>query len=363
MYIFNSNLDKLKYGKEMFATFQVGPEDGYGLSMEFISDLPNLIDGTGMFYDTGLLKFETKDGNKVNLKNLEIGDDMFTVYTPDSHNSDMLFSIDMPRLKSANMMFYSDNRYDGSRVYTGNLDSLESAWDMFGCYLGYNDGGNCKEFYSDLPKLKNGSGMVPAGRIFRGSLPSLVNGYKMFNSISVKCCLDALSVLCIVSSIPDRTGLINTDGYPNRWDSESGKYVYDETIGGYIDIGIDCANTEEAKNAFVQEIDYDSWDEMIQEFTDKNWVVRFSFNPQTSSYGMRNIGIEEQPIFVKIEEAEENKSKRELRRYRYTSQDGTKHYNIHWYHTSNGNNDGYTQFNSLQEAIEHFGLKEKETTE
>ena len=287
--------------------------------MEFISDLPNLIDGTGMFYDTGLLKFETKDGNKVNLKNLEIGDDMFTVYTPDSHNSDMLFSIDMPRLKSANMMFYSDNRYDGSRVYTGNLDSLESAWDMFGCYLGYNDGGNCKEFYSDLPKLKNGSGMVPAGRIFRGSLPSLVNGYKMFNSISVKCCLDALSVLCIVSSIPDRTGLINTDGYPNRWDSESGKYVYDETIGGYIDIGIDCANTEEAKNAFVQEIDYDSWDEMIQEFTDKNWVVRFSFNPQTSSYGMRNIGIEEQPIFVKIEEAEENKSKRELRRYRYTS--------------------------------------------
>lgn len=94
--------------------------------MEFISDLPNLIDGTGMFYDTGLLKFETKDGNKVNLKNLEIGDDMFTVFTPDSHNSDMLFSIDMPRLKSAFGMFSSDGQYSGSRVYTGNLDSLES---------------------------------------------------------------------------------------------------------------------------------------------------------------------------------------------------------------------------------------------
>lgn len=227
-------------------------------------------------------------------------------------------------------------------------------------YMGSTTGGNCEEFYTDLPKLKNGCEMVPASRIFRGSLPSLVNGCGMFNQINSICFLDALSVLCIVSSIPDRTGLTNTDGHPRSWDNTTGSYIIDETIGGYIDIGIDCANTDEAKNAFAQEIEYDSWDELIQEFTDKNWVVRFSFNPRTSSYSMRNIGIEEQPIFVKIEEATENVTRRELKRYRYTSQDGEKHYNLHCYHTSNGDNTGYTQFDSLEAAEEHYGLIRKE---
>ena len=164
--------------------------------------------------------------------------------------------------------------------------------------------------------------------------------------------MDSVSVLCIVSTIPDRTGLSNVDASDGQ---------------GYIDIGIDCADDDESKNAFAQEIDYDTWDELIQEFTDKNWNVRFTFNPQTSSYSMRG-GVAQSQVYVKLEEvimpSEEDLKDRTKRirkpYYAYTSADGSKFYNLHTYHESNTSHEGYTLFNSLGEAIEHYGLIEKQ---
>ena len=46
--------------------------------------------------------------------------------------------------------------------------------------------------------------------------------------------------------------------------------------------------------------------------------------------------------------------------YAYTSQDGSKFYNIHWYHDSNTNNEGYDYFESLEEAIGAYGVIPKQ---
>jgi hypothetical protein len=52
---------------------------------------------------------------------------------------------------------------------------------------------------------------------------------------------------------------------------------------------------------------------------------------------------------VKLEETEEHED--------YTSEDDSKFYNLNWFHETTGSTDGYTQFNSLEEAITHFNIK------
>ena len=95
----------------------------YFPELEFISNLPKLKNGTSMFENTKLLKFVKNDKNeKVNLNNLEIGDYMFY---DSGINTDEIYSIDMPKLKSGDGMFYScQPPYSGSRIFTGNLHSL-----------------------------------------------------------------------------------------------------------------------------------------------------------------------------------------------------------------------------------------------
>lgn len=249
--------------------------------------------------------------------------------------------IDMPSLKTARYMFYPTYYLECHlENWCGNLDSLEDGTEMFfyrGCIP--------DNFYSNLPKLKNGSNMNPARFKFRGTLQSLENGRSMFHQGS----LDSVSVLCIVSSIPDRTGLTNDDGYYGQ---------------GYIDIGVGCSDTEEDKQLYAEEGGWNSFQEILDEFDAKNWVVRFLFNGRpTTTYGMRNIKpVQETPIWCKLEEVIIPSDKKLARRtrYDYTSQDGTKFYNIHSYHVSNRENENYTQFNSLEDAITHWNLKEKE---
>jgi hypothetical protein len=45
--------------------------------------------------------------------------------------------------------------------------------------------------------------------------------------------------------------------------------------------------------------------------------------------------------------------------YNYTSLDGSKFYNLSWYHESNSNNEGYEIFESLEDAEEKFGIVKK----
>lgn len=68
------------------------------------------------------------------------------------------------------------------------------------------------------------------------------------------------------------------------------------------------------------------------------------------------------PIWVKLEEviADENGK---LPHYSYVSEDGSKYFNIHWYHSSNGDNEGYDYFGSLLEACGYFGVIPKKYLE
>jgi hypothetical protein len=332
--IFKSNLDNLKVAYEMFITHQFDcMQEGH---LEFISDLHNLVDGSYMFYNTVLEKFETKDGKSINLDNLENGDCMFC----SSDACSYFGSINLPKLKNGFRMFCRDGLTSfASKIttienWTGNLDSLENGESMFGA--GHYDGFKIENFYSNLPKLKNGNYMSPCVFKFRGSLPSLINGHDMFKSRpeggdAYKTQLDSLSIVYIINSLPDRTGLENIDG----------------SIGeGCIDIGIGCSDTEEDKQLYAEEGGWNSFQEILDEFEAKNWVVRFSFNGRpTTTYGMRNVEpVQETSIWCKLEEVIIPSDKKLARRtrYAYTSQDGTKFYNIHTYHVSNRENENYT---------------------
>jgi len=364
--IFKSNLNKLKYGANMF--HYLGGIEGYGEAempyMEFISDLPNLIDGTRMFKEVILSKFQADEkGKKVNLDNLEIGKYMFggswyvggpTIYG--RHGKEvvqMLSQIDLPKLKDGSGMFALLDFHDYE--YTGALPELEIGGDMFG-----GDPGNLtylKSFQSELPKLKVGDWMF-CGRgmtKFRSSLPSLISGKDMFAGVWIlPNKLDSLSIKCIVESLPDRTGLTNYNG-----EYIDGSERYD----GMIDIEIGCENTDEDKQLYAEEGGFLSFQDMIDKFTAKNWIVNLLCQGRptdSSTYSLRKTSVES-PIWCKLEEiilpSDEELKKGVGKHYQFTSQDKTKLYNIHSYHVSNGNNEGYTQFNSLEEAIEYFNIK------
>jgi hypothetical protein len=343
----DSNFDNLKNGELMFGNY--GGVQQHNL--DFISNLPNLVNGANMFYAIRVRTFSSdKNGSKVNLDNLEIGDGMFDVTYAGQYIHDQIEAL--PKLKSSVSMFA-----DGSSPskWTLSLPSLENGSCMFGSE-------NCvKEFYSDLPKLKNGYMMLYRCEKFRGSLPSLENGKDMFG-LSAYSGLDSESLLHIVNTLPSRVGLTNTDG-------EDGQ--------GYITISLACDDTDESRDAFVQEAGWDNWNQMYDELTHatdgKNWTAQFYFaGSPSASYSLRNPNpIPISKVWAKLEEVivPTDEQIREARKNRiiirkpywtHTSSDG-KHFVLHTHHISN-DNTGYTQFDSLEAAEEHYGLIRKENT-
>jgi hypothetical protein len=165
------------------------------------------------------------------------------------------------------------------------------------------------------------------------------------------CKLDAPSVANIIHFIPQR------DAKPTPSDND-----------GSITIGIGISHTSAEKQAFAEECFCDSWEELQGEFDAKNWVVSFQFNGTSTTYSLRQPStavytkLEEvfMPTEEEIEQAKRNKVHITKPHYGYTSQDGTRFYKIHWYHESNTENDDYTLFDSLDAAIEAYGLIPKE---
>lgn len=171
----------------------------------------------------------------------------------------------------------------------------------------------------------------------------------MFNT----CKLDAPSVANIVHFIPER------DTKPTS-----------TTGNGNITISVGITNTDVAKQVFAEECGCDDWAELNKEFDDKNWAVQWQFNGEATTYGLRDprpstaIYAKLEEVFLPTEEEiKAAKTKRERIRiphYEYTSQDGSKFYNIHWYHESNTNNEGYDYFESLEMATLAYGVIPKE---
>jgi hypothetical protein len=161
--------------------------------------------------------------------------------------------------------------------------------------------------------------------------------------------LDALSIFDIVSTLPDRTGLENgiivEDGY------YSGS-------AGVIDISLGCDDNDEDRQLYAQEGGFASFQEILDRFSAKNWEANLTCEGRpTQTYSLRRTTNENaSQLWAKIEEINSDNIK--MSRFcRYTSQDGSKKINLKFHHFTSGNNEGYTKFASLEEAIEHFNIK------
>jgi hypothetical protein len=147
------------------------------------------------------------------------------------------------------------------------------------------------------------------------------------------CKLDATSVANIVHTLPTRESMD----------------VYDYFL---IGIGIGCDDTEADQLLFAQECDCETWQELLDDFSAKNWEVAFQCNGRpTTTYNMRRG--ETLPIYAKLEEVTEGEH------YAYTSQDGSKFFNINYFHSTNGSTEGYDVFSSLEEAISTYNVTPK----
>ena len=266
------------------------------------ADMPNLENGASMFYQTtNLTSFNS------NLRKLRNGREMFR----DSKLS--FFSGDLSSLSYGHLMFIGCPLTS----WTTPMPKLENASQMF-------QGTKFTSFTADLPKVTNGNYIfhnVPTLTKFRGILPSLSTGYVMFNS----CKLDSRSVLCIISTVP-------------TW--ASGDYP--------LTIGCGCSADDDSKDAYAQEIGYESFMSLNDAFIAKGWTVTWQFNgPDAANYSLRNPRPEPKKVFAKLVEADEDVA---------TYTDGEKFYNLDWGHMVN--DDSYEEFESFEAALEHFNLTE-----
>ena len=273
----------------------------------FSADISGLTDGTDMF--RGCLELSSFDSDLSELKN---GTSMFS-----GCEKLIPFSIDMPKLEKGRSMFYEC----GFTSFSSDLSGLKDGTAMF------HSCSNLTSFSSDLSSLTEGNGMfnVCSNLVsFDSALPSLTNGYQMFDY----CKLNAQSVVNIMESLPKR----------ERWAA--------------LFMGFGCDDNESDKLLFAQECNCETWDILIEKFSAKKWTVEIQCNGRpTSTYGLRRG--EKLPVYTKLEEVTDEKY------YNYTSIDGSKKYNIHYFHSTNGSTEGFDVFSSLEEAISTYNVTPK----
>lgn len=224
------------------------------------------------------------------------------------------FNSDLSSLRDGTFMF----SYCPLTTFSSNLHNLTNGNSMFeSCYL--------TTFSTNLHNLTNGEFMFNnCGLItFNSDLYNLTNGDSMFNY----CQLDASSVKNIIDTI----------------NSISGRTP--------LGLGIGCDGTLEDANRFAQEVgDYADMESLLATIRSKGWIVAAQYNGRpTTTYGLRKPSENTLPVFVKLEETEKYAN--------YTSMDGSKKYRLRWFHETTGSTEGYTQFNSVEEAVAHFNIK------
>jgi hypothetical protein len=148
----------------------------------------------------------------------------------------------------------------------------------------------------------------------------LTDGFSMFDN----CKLDAPSVKNIINTI--------------------------NTYSGRLTLGVGCNNTEEDTDLFAQEVGYINMTSLLAALQAKGWTITAQYKGRpTTTYSLRKPSESTLPVFVKLEETENHTD--------YTSEDGSKKYMLNWFHETTGSTEGYTQFNSLEEAVAYFNIK------
>ena len=228
------------------------------------------------------------------------------------------FDSDLSSLTEGGIMFCACFKLT---TFTSDLSSLTDGCSMFSsCF-------NLTTFTSDLSSLTVGENMFyscSSLTTFTSDLSSLTNSYGMFDG----CKLNASSVKNIIDTINTASSDI-------------------------LMLGMGCNDTEADKDLFAQEVGYTDMTSLLAALQAKGWNVNIQCNGRpTTTYDLRRPSENTLPVFVKLEETEEYAD--------YTSIDGSKKYRLTWFHETTGSTDGYTQFNSLEEAIETFNIKQVE---
>lgn len=303
--------------------------------MTFKSDLSSLENGNNMFYYCqNLSQFECKS-----LKSLTNGRLMFQ-----GCSNLKSFHYDLKSLIDGYQMFYDCSNLT---TFNSNLSSLTNGSNMFyGC-------SNLLKFTNNLKSLVTGTNMFFGCTnlsSFNSDLSSLTSANKMFWS-----CSNLTSFGSNLKSLTDGTLMFAKC----KLDVPSVKNIID-TINtvetGTLQIGMGCDYNQTDINLFAQEVGYTDMNTLLETLQSKGWTVSAQYNGRPSStFSLRKP--ESLPVFVKLIEVIPTV---EDPFYEYTSADETKFFNLDWFHETTGSTDGYTQFNSLEEAISTFNIKQIE---
>lgn len=245
------------------------------------------------------------------------------------------FDSDLPSLINGDGMFVACINLTS---FSANLSSLTSGSSMFeGCSA-------LASFSSDLPSLINGDTMFYGTYLtsFNINLSSLTNGARMFSH----CPLTTFSSK--LSSLTDGNWMFSEC----KLDALSVKNIIDtiNTYSGTLHIGMGCNDTTADKDLFAQEVGYADMTSLLAALKAKGWTVWAQYNGRpTTTYSLRRPSENTLPIFAKLEEEEKYAD--------YTSLNGSKKYMLNWFHETTSSTEGYTQFDSLEEAIEYFNIK------
>ena len=291
---FNASLDRLINGKEMFKETAI---------TIFENDLPFLIEGTSMFEGTPLTEFT------VSTPKLKIGDMMFknctglSIHEPSSYSSlesavEMFanttslskVTIEAPSLK------YGDSTFANSAIssFNGNLDELIEGNNMF------ENAPLALFSINRLSNLKNASSMFANTSISSWDIdmPSLEVGNYMFANTSaengIKSFTGNLSSLSVADGMFAGSGLLSftsnlssiTSAYEMfkgcSLDSQSVLYIIESISNGMtITIGINCENTDDARDSFAKSTNlYNTWAELIERCEASTLDITWEFNPE-----------------------------------------------------------------------------------
>lgn len=227
-----------------------------------------------------------------------------------------------------------------SRMFYDCTDLTTFVSDLSSLVTGYGMFSNCKNlttFSANLSNLNKAHSMFSGCKQLTnfecGSLASLQYTTGMFSG----CKLNANSMKTIVKTIPDVIPYVPPSGVTGG----SGKK-------GYITIGFGCNTDEEDKNLFAQEVGFETMEALLEAISSKGWIITAQYNGRPiSTYSLRQQ--HNNPIFVKLEETSEYPT--------HTSIDNTKTFFLDWFHETTGSTEGYTQFNSIEEAVAHYNIK------
>lgn len=295
-----TSLSQLMDGSKMF--------NQHNKLVTFNQDLPNLINGSGMFASTNLTSFNG------NLQNLEDGYAMFQNAMLES------FTSKLPHCTNTELMFQNNKLI---------------------------------KFVIDLPAVTHASQMF-AGctslQEFRGCLPSLRTASQMFD----RCKLSPLSVMHIIESIKDVCSETLAENGESALSSDEGTI----TIG--INITLTEGDNEGNKailNTFAQEAGYKDFNTMNDRLTvGKGWTVTWQ---SQNSVSIVTPLTREKPlaIYARIEECDEQVAE-------FTNENQDRFFMIDYGFAVNGPKaDTYTKFASFAEAAEYWNLMPYEREE